>query len=294
MTSLASGQLFSGTMYSDTLVIDGQTRRYQWFLPIKTQPAYPLVMILHGAFLTANQLINSAMGEWRSIADEAGWIVVYPDGLNLAWNDCRHDSAVNQDINDVAFLDAVITRLQAQQPINRQRLYLAGVSNGGMMALRMVQESRHPIAAVATILASLPANSECRPATDTPSWLLINSAEDQTIPWEGGYVSGRPAQGSVLPITTAVTQWAERLAIQGPAHWQTLPDINPADNSQVRWLHWQNPLTLKTIDLYILLDAGHVTPSIAYPVAAWVELLSGRQNRDIEPAQIMYDFFQQY
>lgn len=292
--SIGSIGVQAGTLTSESLLIDGLNRTYQQFRPPPqpNQQPLPLVLVLHGAFLTANQVLDSALGEWVSLADAEGWLVVYPNGFNLAWNDCRRDTTVNQTIDDVAFLDAIIADLQAKNWIDPRRIYIAGVSNGGMMALRMAQESAYPIAAIATVLANLPANSECLMPTELPSWLLINSADDTTVPWDGGFVSGRAAQGEVQSVIASVTEWAEHLNIlNGPTQWQALPDINPNDGSTVQRLTWQAPDSPAAMELYILVGSGHVTPSIQRPVAFWVELLSGRQNRDIEPALLMRDFF---
>ena len=99
------------------------------------------------------------MSSFDTIADEEGFIVVYPDGdssvdkltgnTNQAWNAgwcCSH--SVNEDIDDVGFIEKMIQVVIEKYNIDTNRIYASGWSNGCAMSQRLAMESSHVFAAV--------------------------------------------------------------------------------------------------------------------------------------------------
>jgi len=150
--------------------------------------SFPLVMDLHGYNLCAAQSANYT--GWSRIADQFGFIVVYPQGnLNSAatnepcWSfgDCccsigdapepppsQQDveegtfaQPPSADIDDVGFLNQVISntvKALATHPgivVDTKRLYFAGHSNGCMMAQAMAALNSSLVAAVCCHASSL-------------------------------------------------------------------------------------------------------------------------------------------
>jgi polyhydroxybutyrate depolymerase len=112
---------------------------------------------------------------------------VFPQGLRGCWNDGRNPFPWRAD--DVAFLKVLAGELIADQVAEPGRIYLAGVSNGGMMAMRMVCEASDLFAGVGTIIANMPSSigAKCQPARPTPV-VMFNGSADRWVPYNGGGV----------------------------------------------------------------------------------------------------------
>lgn len=94
--------------------------------------------MLHGGFGNARQAERS--DDWDELADSEKFVVVYPDGLNRAWNvnggGCCGRSA-RDGVDDVAFIGAAVADVAHNVGIDANRVYAAGMSNGAMMAYTM-------------------------------------------------------------------------------------------------------------------------------------------------------------
>jgi polyhydroxybutyrate depolymerase len=182
---LLSTPACADTLGADTLRIDTREGlRRAILLPSGHGPA-PTVIVLHGA-------VNSAAWAVRRFgfveaAAARGFTAVFPQGIGLQWNDGRIGLASGAD--DVSFLRRLVRELVAREIAEPHRVYIAGVSNGGMMALRMVCEAAELLAGAGTVIASMPASTgaECRPARPVPI-VMFNGTADRLIPYDGGGV----------------------------------------------------------------------------------------------------------
>ena len=120
----------------------------------------PLILELHGWGASAFETKNHT--ELTDFADSVGAIVVHPEGIIVSnstinmggneesWNAgyCCAD-AVEFEIDDVDYLREVIKQTIDDFPVDENRIYLTGWSNGCMMAQRMALQASDIIAAVA-------------------------------------------------------------------------------------------------------------------------------------------------
>src|SRR5690606_17680731 len=94
------------------------------------QTSVPLVVVMHGA--NGNGLIMEQHTGFSTLADEHGFIVAYPDGVNGFWNDGRPvDPRINPDISDSIYIAGMINFLSTKLSIDTTRVYLTGYSMGG-------------------------------------------------------------------------------------------------------------------------------------------------------------------
>jgi poly(3-hydroxybutyrate) depolymerase len=139
---------------------------------------------------------------------------VFPDGLRNRWNPfppgkepasfAENSREVGGVPDDVAFLKALVADLVRRGISDPKRIYLAGLSNGGFMTLRMICADAGLMAAAALLVTGMldPVGADCRPAKPVPV-LMVSGTADQTIPFAGG-----PVQPSVAGLNV----WsAERL-----------------------------------------------------------------------------------
>ena len=124
--------------YRDVATPDGP-RRYKLYVPksySRSRPA-PLLVVLHGCTQDPDDIARGTL--FNSLAEERGILVAYPEQPQKAnglkcwnWFDPAHQ---HRDKGEPALI-ADITRLViADYRIDSRRVYIAGVSAGGAMAL---------------------------------------------------------------------------------------------------------------------------------------------------------------
>lgn len=186
------------TSYS--LVIGGLTRTYHVYRPAGISTAAPLVVFLHGGFGTGTQA-EQYYG-WDAEAAANGFIVAYPDGYDRAWNVgggcCGTPAARN--IDDVAFISAVVARVEAGAPIDPRRVFATGISNGGMMDYRLACDTK--------LFAAIGPDSATElgtcPAPAPVSVIHIHGTADQNVPYNGGPGDGYAhIDGPAVPSVVA-------------------------------------------------------------------------------------------
>lgn len=157
----------------------------------------PLLIMFHGA--GGNGVSAEQVTGFSDAAAAHEFVVAYPNGTlansvpgELAWNAgacCGLASGGNVD--DVAYVLAMIAEVQAAYPIDPSRIYLAGYSNGGMMSYRLACEHAELFAGIAVISGALN-YSPCEPTVPV-SLLIVHGTADLTVPYEGGETNDRTA-----------------------------------------------------------------------------------------------------
>ncbi|HTO53619.1 MAG TPA: PHB depolymerase family esterase [Myxococcota bacterium] len=223
------------------LELGGRTRSYLLHLPaVSAEGALPLVVVLHGAggdaWLIRDQTSFSEEADWH------GFAVAYPNGSRgpnapgldfggrryLSWNAgacCGWPR--EQGVDDVGFVRAVVEDVARALPIDRRRVYAAGLSNGGMLAFRLACEASDLFAAVGVVSGALAAPS-CAPGAPV-SVIQIHGTADEIVPVGGGPGQTLTPAGWVYPSTDAgLERWRE---LDG---CDRLPDDSYRDGVRVR------------------------------------------------------------
>lgn len=178
-------------IYSGELTWGGRPRTYKYYLPASYDASqrYPLVMVLHGGAANADYAIR--MAEMNPLADEHGFIALYPNGTGvyqhavLTWNAGRCCGWAHQhQIDDTGFLNALLDYFEKEHQADPERLYVTGISNGAMMAYRLASELSARIAAIAPVAGSLNYDGPV-PARPVPVMHFHGTADDHA-PYEGG------------------------------------------------------------------------------------------------------------
>lgn len=147
--------------------------------------------MLHGGYGDGAQAERAY--NWDAQADAGRFVVAYPDGMDRAWNAgtcCGIPK--NRDIDDVGFVTAMVGAIEAQLPIDPARVYVTGMSNGAMMALRLACQTEL-FAAVAPVAGTL--LTDCSHATPA-SVLQIHGTADDRVPFDGGPGKARTLTGA--------------------------------------------------------------------------------------------------
>lgn len=202
--------------HSKTLTFGQRTRKYLIHLPpdYETQKKYPCVIVLHGA--AADCKLAQHASCMNEVADQNRFIAVYPNGTGLfsehglSWNggDCC-GYARKKQIDDIGFLNALIDSLESSYSIDRNRVYLAGFSNGGMLAMAAAPRLNSKIAAIAVVAASM-SGKETKSNTPVPI-VFFHGTRDKRVSYTGG--PGRFAKFGLRvndkPLAYAVNFWRD-------------------------------------------------------------------------------------
>ena len=114
------------------------------------------VLVPHGSNQSANTIRRYSDRTFDSLTGR-GAVVAYLDGFHGHWNDARVGSisaARRNEIDDVAFITAVIDELAANDRVNRDRVFIVGFSAGGYMTIRAIHDIPDRIAGAGLISAT--------------------------------------------------------------------------------------------------------------------------------------------
>ncbi len=257
--------LLSGTLGKASMDVAGVPRSYRTYVPKGLPRGAPLVLVLHGSGEGPQAIRRSTGHGFERLADQHGFAVVYPKSFAFDWNDCSTvgDTAVNgMRADDARFLGALVDHLVAELGVDPKRVFAAGVSNGGSMALRLALEHPGRYRAVAAALANLPApqNFQCQPVGPTPSTMILNGTEDPLVPYAGGEINllGLFYQGGqVISSIASAQSLADRNGIAGPPQVSVTPTRQGAPVEHARW---QTADGRTEVELVTLHGAGHGLP----------------------------------
>lgn len=210
-----------------TLVVAGQVRRFLVHVPrgLSLAGPVPLLIALHGGGgHMAYQADDSRYG-LLSAAARHGFVVVFPNGYSrlpggklATWNAGACCGAARDDgADDVGFVRALVAHLARRLPLDRQRVFAAGMSNGGMMAYRLACELPDVVQGIASV-AGTDNTVTCPRPTPLPV-LHIHARNDTHVLFDGGAgeVFRNPAQVTEFTsVPETFARWRQRNGCTGP------------------------------------------------------------------------------
>jgi polyhydroxybutyrate depolymerase len=225
--------------YQEQIKVDGQERSYKVHVPPGYSPDHPMpaVIMLHGISEDADSF--NELTKMNAKADQEGFITVYPEGnpilhnsTHLAWNvpnwNIFHPA---RHADDVQFVGEVIDRATKELSIDPNRTYVAGFSNGGMLAQEVASQNSDKVAAVALVGTAL-SGKDKTPAKPV-SVIDIHGTSDPVVPY-------RNWDNSLNLVNMEPDSYTS-------AYWQKADDIqNPGDKSVKGNLILQDSVNAKT------------------------------------------------
>ena len=179
--------LLAWPVWADSQTVTIGDRSYVIDLPAKAAGA-PIILALHGGGGNPDQFARNS--GFSKPALQQGYAVIYPAGSGrlaklLTWNGgycCAY--AAQAKIDDVAFLDTVVADAAQKFGLDAGRVYVTGMSNGGLMAERYGALRSGSVKAVASVSGSLDVK-HTRIRGPVPL-LHIHGAADTNVPYAGG------------------------------------------------------------------------------------------------------------
>jgi polyhydroxybutyrate depolymerase len=251
--------------YYDRLILRNYPRWFKVHIPPSYQPdlSMALVFNLHG--LGSNLDEQELLSGMTAKADEAGFIVVYPQAGASVWN----IQAGEIGAIDVNFIRELIGYLETKLNIDPARIYATGFSNGGGMVHRLACDLSDRIAAIAPVAGAHMPDQPCEPERPVPV-LAIHGTADPFAP----YLDERVGQN--------IPQWA--------ADWAARNGCNPAPVSQeqgpgIYVESWGGCEANASVVIYRIEGVGHTWPGS--PLGnAW-----GPNTQDLIANDVIWQFF---
>jgi len=267
-----------------TLVSGGETRRYLLYVPESYDPGTPtpLVISLHG--LVQWPAHQQQLTGWNALADEHGFIAVYPRGTGfpLRW---RAGGRGTDPAPDIAYLSELIDALSTEYAIDPDRIYVNGMSNGGGMSFVLSCALADRIAAIGGVAGAYAYLWEaCEPARPVPA-IFFHGTADPIVPYGGGQLD--VTEWPLPDIPAWVAEYARRngcepnpvtLEAQGAASGVAYSGCAPAGAGGA------------DVVFYTIADGGHTWPG-GHPIPA---VIAGPTNTDIDATRVMWAFFEQH
>jgi polyhydroxybutyrate depolymerase len=192
----------------------GLERTYMLHVPAGLDRPAGLVINLHGAGQTG--AIQADISNYNAVADQYGFVVAYPDGIDMSWADGRGASVPDrQGVDDVGFLSALIGRLSSEYAIPPGRVFVTGMSAGAFMATRLACDRADLVSAVAPVSGTLGAGVNCAPSRPV-SLLLTHGTGDTVVPYGGGPMVGRGGASEIISAPALADRFRQIDGCPGP------------------------------------------------------------------------------
>lgn len=276
-----------------TLRHDGRRRWYTVHVPANWDGRRPLAVVLnlHGG--GGNAEITARQTRMNEVADRHGFIVVYPEGTGrlrrslLTWNAGRCCAyAVDNNIDDVGFIGAVLDELPQHYPIDPRRVYATGISNGAMLCYRLACEMPERIAAIGPVSGAMGVDGP-RPSRPVPI-IHFHGLQDRNVPFAGGVGPNARLKVDHRSVPDTVAWWREVNRCN-----ELPPEVIEREDVVIEHYH-PNPGDSRPgapIVVYALREGGHNWPG---GVDVTAHLKTGKLVTTVDASTLMWEFFRQF
>jgi polyhydroxybutyrate depolymerase len=239
----------------------------------------PLLFNFHG--YTSNASEQMFYGDFRAIADTAGFIIVHPEGkldgsgqthFNVGWG--------GSSIDDLGFTSALIDSLMMDYAIDADRVYSTGMSNGGFMSFHLACNLSNRIAAIASVTGSMVPSTMSNCAASHPTAIMqIHGTSDGTVPYNGG-------SGISASIPSVLTHWSNYNNTDATAITTAVPNTNTSDGCTAEKIAYLNGDNCTEVVHYKITGGAHTWPGAPITI--------GVTNRDINASTEIWKFVSRY
>lgn len=283
----------TGVIQSGTIRVGEQERSFLFYVPTNLPPHAPLLFALHGSTQSAQQMRVSTGFQFERLADQHGFVVVYPNGYHRHWNDCRKEgsyAAKKLNVDDIGFILALISHFESAEQTDSARVFAMGYSNGGHMAYRLALEMPERITAIAAVAANLPTeeNCACKKSRRPIAVMILNGTRDPINPYHGGKVTlfGFGNRGTVRSARASAEYFTQLNELTNAPVVTRIEPTAQFDSTSVGELDWREPgkpeVLLESVE-----GGGHVVPQPLYRAP----LFLGRTTHAINGPEKIWNFF---
>lgn len=231
----------------------------------------PILFVLHGYTSRALWIMNYS--GFQSIADEFGFLVIYPQGTLLPSSGQTHWNVggwtTSSTTDDVSFINSLINFIDDEYSIDPKRIYSTGMSNGGYMSYKLACDLSSKIAAVVSVTGSMTIQTidGCNPSHPT-SVAQIHGLQDSVVSYYGNVWS--------KPIEEVMEYWANYNNCSNESNSSEITGSNGGGTHDV----YSECDNQASVELFLMNNMGHDWPNL--------------NNHDIQASTTIWDFLSKY
>ena len=266
---------------ADRLSVDAKQRSY--ILDGAGPKPKPLIIALHGGGGSARQFRRQSGIETAALAK--GFSVVWPDAIGGNWNDGRLNRRrqLVHDENDQGFIRALVRKLVADGLADAKRIYVTGMSNGGIMAFRLVCDNPDLILGAAPVAANMPVPAGCKRTSPLALFNIVGT-DDTFAPTAGGAILGRARQGQVISSAETLVLFQHLANCRGVPKVTTIDRV--AEDGTSLYISEAQGCAAPITQVQVV-AGGHAWPGKNSPL----DWITGVNSREINATTALVDFF---
>lgn len=286
---------------TETIIVQGAQRTYRRYLPGHTDDRpLPVVINLHG--LTSNIDQQVAISAFEALAARETFIVLTPQaaGTPARWN--LTEDPGNEDVQ---FIASMLDEVEATACVDTARLYVEGISDGGIMSSVLACLLGDRIAAIG-LVSGIKRSGECHPARAIPA-VIFWGKQDRVLPYCGGLgnivaalLTNQPIPTPSAPICPPDNLYGFPPVEQVVDAWATAGGCDPNPNvvqvaADVEKRDFGGCDQSSAVQFFVVADGGHTWPGSKVMEAISntpAGAIIGFTTDAIDATQLMWTFFQ--
>lgn len=276
---MLSGFSFGQQTIYDTITHGGLQRAFILYVPANYTIGNPVPLVLNFHGYTSNSQEQMFYGDFRPIADTAGFILVHPMGTLDGSNEPYWNSGWGGTVDDIGFTSALIDSISASYSINPERVFSTGMSNGGFMSYTLACSLSNKIAAIASVTGTMNANQSASCNAQHPMPVMeIHGTSDGTVPYNGStYMSSIP---------NTLNYWANFNQCTVTPQFTAVPNTSTTDGCTAEHYLYSTGINGVDVEHYKIISGGHTWPGAPFAF--------GVTNYDINASKKIWQFFMKY
>lgn len=268
----------------------GMARQYKVHVPPSYSPSVPtpVVFCFHG--LAQDAVLFCVDGaNLAAKSDQAGFILVMPNGYSNSWNagTCCGDAAA-QKLDEIAFVRAIFAEISTHLNLDLSRVYATGLSNGGYMSYRLACEASDLFVAVAPGAGAI-GSAEIGGGTSTDSDITACNASGISVLDIHGTEDGLIAYDRQKPSL-------ERIAQQNGCALTTRPADQPVSMGDTTCVSYEGCPAGVDVTGCSVMGGGHVwfgSSNCGTGVDSACAFV-GANSKDIANTAVIWEFFRRH
>ena len=274
-----------------TITVNGEERTYFIYVPrsYRGRPV-PLVVYFHGGGGSGDG--EAKAGRWPEMAERGDFIAVFPNGTSRfsneggTWNagsDQPSGYAEEHNVDDIAFVRALLQAVEQSYAIDRHRIYASGMSKGAIFTYHVACAMPEVFAAIAPVAGTL-TNSSCN-LSQPVALLHIHGTDDQNVPFEGGRGSYTRSGAEYPPAMRGIEFW------RAENRCNTKPEQVSKGEDTSCW-RFSGCSSGATVGYCLVEGGGHAWPG--QKPMRWQKLLGVKVTQNFDATSAIWDFFSQH